>query len=125
MTYFLVLEKASNLKASRRTRVFALDPKGYRIIIGNDYVQTAARIYLCSVASRHWRVIHSLITLFASLQSILNKHSITHGGGAVRYQSNHVKIINRGKTAAIDCKAFLVINTDSERVAWMLPTNKE
>jgi len=63
--------------------------------------------------------------LFASLQSILNKHSITHGGGAVRYQSNHVKIINRGKTAAIDCKAFLVINTDSERVAWMLPTNKE
>jgi len=55
MTYFLVLEKASNLKASRRTRVFALDPKGYRIIIGDDYVQTAARIYLCSVASRHWR----------------------------------------------------------------------
>jgi hypothetical protein len=43
----------------------------------------------------------------------------------VPYQSNRIRTANRGKSAAIDCKVFLVIGTRVERVGWMLPTNKE
>jgi hypothetical protein len=39
----------------------------------------------------------------------------------VTYYSNRVRIANNGRTAARECKAFLLINESMERVAWMIP----
>jgi hypothetical protein len=39
----------------------------------------------------------------------------------VAFWGNRIRVINRGRTGAKDCKVYVELNNDIERIGWMLP----
>lgn len=47
---------------------------------------------------------------------------IVHGNAVVPFNANRIRVRNTGRSAAKDCKAFIVYTeNDVERAAWMIP----